>query len=181
MTRDPVMQERYRADGLRHNRIGAPLVRPSGARCCSAGPERSRPRSCLDAHRRTDPVVITAASREGLIAWVPADKTFLLYPKMLHEPFNETSCSGLRRPYRWLRPESARKTRPENAIERGAGGPPQSWVSAISMALRRPLALFKVSSYLCRERCRNRRRRPEYRPSRPESPGSQGDAGSMLP
>ena len=36
-----------------------------------------------------DPVVSAAANREFFDRLGSADKTFLLYPKMLHEPFNE--------------------------------------------------------------------------------------------
>ncbi len=90
MTRDPAMQQMYRADDLRHNRISAPLffgMIEGGEMLLKRAGEITTPILMLLGGQ--DPVINPASSREFFDRLGSADKTLLLYPKMLHEPFNE--------------------------------------------------------------------------------------------
>jgi alpha-beta hydrolase superfamily lysophospholipase len=90
MTRDPAMQEKSRKDGLRHNRISPPLffgMVEGGKMLLSRAGEIRLPIVVLLGGR--DPVISPESSREFYDRLGSEDKTLFLYPKMLHEPFNE--------------------------------------------------------------------------------------------
>ncbi|MGC8644217.1 MAG: lysophospholipase [Isosphaeraceae bacterium] len=90
MTRDPAMQQKYRADGLRHNRVSAPLyfgMVEGGEMLLARAGEITTPILMIIGGQ--DPVIDPATSREFFDRLASPDKTLLLYPKMLHEPFNE--------------------------------------------------------------------------------------------
>lgn len=90
MTRDPAMQQAYRVDGLRHNRISPPLffgMVEGGEMLLARSGEIAIPTLLLIGGQ--DPVICPAASRDFFDRLGSEDKTLLLYPKMLHEPFNE--------------------------------------------------------------------------------------------
>jgi alpha-beta hydrolase superfamily lysophospholipase len=90
LTRDPAMQEMYRSDGLRHNRISPPLffgMVEGGEMLLARAGEFRLPILVLIGGR--DPVVSPQSTREFHERLGSDDKTLLLYPKMLHEPFNE--------------------------------------------------------------------------------------------
>lgn len=106
MTRDPAMQELYRRDGLRHNRISAPLffgMLEGGEMLLSrAGEIRA---SVLLLVGGLDPVVCPESNREFYDRLGSEDKTLLLYPRMLHEPFNEVGREQVFDDLvRWLEP-----------------------------------------------------------------------------
>jgi alpha-beta hydrolase superfamily lysophospholipase len=90
MTRDAAMQEMYRGDGLRHNRISAPLffgMVAGGEMLMARAGEFRLP--ILVVIGGQDPVINPQFTREFHDRLGSDDKTLLLYPKMLHEPFNE--------------------------------------------------------------------------------------------
>ncbi len=90
MTRDPLMQSMYRTDGLRHNRISAPLffgMVEGGEMLLRRAGEIQVPMLMLVGGQ--DPVICPLANREFYDRLGSPDKLFVLYPKMLHEPFNE--------------------------------------------------------------------------------------------
>jgi alpha-beta hydrolase superfamily lysophospholipase len=106
MTRDPAMQQRQRLDHLRHNRISAPLffgMVEGGEMLLARAPEIKSPLLMLVGGQ--DPVICPRSNREFYDRLGSPDKLFLLYPKMLHEPFNEL---GREQVYddviRWLEP-----------------------------------------------------------------------------
>jgi len=90
MTRDPEMQASYRRDGLRHGRISAPLffgMIEGGEMLLRRAAEIRVPSLLIVGGQ--DPVISPLATREFFQALGSEDKTLLLYPRMLHEPFNE--------------------------------------------------------------------------------------------
>jgi len=90
MTRDPVMQQMYRSDSLRHNRISAPLyfgMVEGGEMLMARAGEIKAPVLMLIGGQ--DPVISPESNREFYDRLGSDDKTFLLYPRMLHEPLNE--------------------------------------------------------------------------------------------
>jgi alpha-beta hydrolase superfamily lysophospholipase len=90
MTRDPAMQQIFRTDGLRHNRISAPLffgMVEGGEMLLKRAGEITTPILMLVGGQ--DPVICPTSSRDFYDRLGSADKTLLFYPKMLHEPFNE--------------------------------------------------------------------------------------------
>jgi alpha-beta hydrolase superfamily lysophospholipase len=90
LTRDPEMQERHRTDGLRHSRMSAPLffgMVEGGEMLLSRAGEIRVPILMLVGG--SDPVINPESNRELHERLGSADKTLLLYPRMLHEPFNE--------------------------------------------------------------------------------------------
>jgi len=90
MTRDPAMQQMYRTDNLRHNRISAPLffgMVEGGEMLLARAGEIRVPILMLIGGQ--DPVVSPQSNRQFYDRLGSADKTLLLYPKMLHEPINE--------------------------------------------------------------------------------------------
>ncbi len=90
MTRDPVMQQVYRSDRLRHNRISAPLffgMVEGGEMLMARAGEIKAPVLMLIGGQ--DPVISPQSNREFYDLLGSDDKTFLLYPRMLHEPLNE--------------------------------------------------------------------------------------------
>ena len=90
MTRDPVMQQMYRSDSLRHNRISAPLffgMVEGGEMLLARAGEIKVP--VLMPIGGQDEVICPVWNREFYDRLGSDDKTFLLYPKMLHEPLNE--------------------------------------------------------------------------------------------
>ncbi|WP_246196402.1 alpha/beta hydrolase [Aquisphaera giovannonii] len=106
MTRDPAMRDMYRTDTLRHNRISAPLffgmVEGGEMLMERAGAIRS---PLLMIVGGQDPVVSPAATRDLFDRVGAADKTMLLYPKMLHEPFNELGRAQVFQDVaRWIEP-----------------------------------------------------------------------------
>ena len=109
MTRDPEMQQHYQSDGLRHNRISAPLffgMVEGGEMLMARAGELKLPVLMLIGGQ--DPVVSPAANREFYDRLGSSDKTFLLYPKMLHEPFNEVGRQQVFDDLaRWLEPRLA--------------------------------------------------------------------------
>jgi alpha-beta hydrolase superfamily lysophospholipase len=109
MTRDPIMQETYRADGLRHNRISAPLffgMVKGGEMLLARAGEIMLPVLMLIGGQ--DPVINPIANREFYDRLGSPDKTFLLYPKMLHEPLNELGRGQVFDDLaRWLEPRIA--------------------------------------------------------------------------
>ncbi|WP_250847151.1 alpha/beta hydrolase [Aquisphaera insulae] len=90
MTRDPAMKEMYRTDSLRHNRISPKLffgMVEGGEMLMERAPELRHPLLMIVGGQ--DPVVSPLATRDFYDRVGAVDKTLLLYPKMLHEPFNE--------------------------------------------------------------------------------------------
>ena len=90
MTRDPAMQAMYRTDRLRHNRISAPLffgMVEGGEMLIDRAAEIRLP--ILSLIGGQDPVISPESNREFFDRLGSDDKTLLLYPRMLHEPFNE--------------------------------------------------------------------------------------------
>jgi alpha-beta hydrolase superfamily lysophospholipase len=90
MTRDPVMQQMYRSDSLRHNRISAPLffgMVEGGEMLLARAGEIKAPVLMLIGGQ--DQVICPVSNRKFYDRLGSDDKTFLLYPKMLHEPLNE--------------------------------------------------------------------------------------------
>jgi alpha-beta hydrolase superfamily lysophospholipase len=90
LTHDPEIQREHRADPLRHNRISAPLffgMVEGGEMLIARAGEIRLPTLILVGGQ--DPVVNPAAAHELYDRLGSADKTLLIYPKMLHEPLNE--------------------------------------------------------------------------------------------
>jgi alpha-beta hydrolase superfamily lysophospholipase len=90
LTRDPEIQEEHRADGLRHSRMSPRLYfgMLEGGRMLLARASEIRVPILLMLGAQ-DPVIDPVASREFFDRLGGEDKTLLIYPKMLHEPFNE--------------------------------------------------------------------------------------------
>ncbi len=90
LTRDPVLQAWRRDDRLRHGRMSAPLFfgMREGSQRVSANAEKVRA-PLLMILSGSDPVIDPSASRDVFERLGSLDKTLLLYPPMLHEPFNE--------------------------------------------------------------------------------------------
>jgi alpha-beta hydrolase superfamily lysophospholipase len=90
MTRDPAMQAMYDNDRLRHDRISAPLffgmVEGGQMLMARAGEIRT---PILMLVGGSDPVICPSSNREFYERLGSEDKTLFLYPRMLHEPFNE--------------------------------------------------------------------------------------------
>jgi alpha-beta hydrolase superfamily lysophospholipase len=106
LTRDPEVQRQHRDDRLRHNRISAPyffgMVEGGEMLIARAGEIRT-PIVILVGGQ--DPVADPTAAREFYDRLGSADKTLLLYPKMLHEPLNELGREQvLNDLVRWLEP-----------------------------------------------------------------------------
>jgi alpha-beta hydrolase superfamily lysophospholipase len=90
LTRDPAFQQEHRNDRLRHNRMSAPLffgMLEGGEMLIARAGAIRMPTLMIVGGQ--DPVVDPAAARELFDRLGTEDKTLLLYPKMLHEPFNE--------------------------------------------------------------------------------------------
>jgi alpha-beta hydrolase superfamily lysophospholipase len=90
MTRDPAMQDMYRKDELRHNRMSAPLffgMVEGGEMLLARAGEIRLPTLLIVGGQ--DPVINPASNREFFERLGAEDKTLHLYPRMLHEPFNE--------------------------------------------------------------------------------------------
>lgn len=106
MTRDPDMQKNYRRDGLRHNRISAPLffgMVEGGEMLLARAGELKIPLLMLVGGQ--DPVVCPRSNREFYDRVGAGDKLFVLYPRMLHEPFNELGREQVFSDLaRWLEP-----------------------------------------------------------------------------
>jgi lysophospholipase len=106
MTRDTTRHELYRSDGLRHSRISAPLffgMVEGGEMLMARAGEVRLPILMLIGGQ--DPVISPEASREFFDRVGSEDKTLLLYPKMLHEPFNELGREQVFEDLsRWLEP-----------------------------------------------------------------------------
>ncbi|MFI5458415.1 MAG: alpha/beta hydrolase [Isosphaerales bacterium] len=106
LTRDPDVREEHRADPLRHGRISAPLyfgmIEGGEMLLANAGEIRTPILMLLGGQ---DPVIDPAASREFFDRLASVDKTLLIYPKMLHEPFNELGREQVvDDTVRWLEP-----------------------------------------------------------------------------
>lgn len=90
LTRDPAMQKRRRNDRLDHSRISAPLffgMIEGGRMISERASEFTLP--LLMILGGSDPIIDPSASRDVFDRFGSADKTLMLYPGMLHEPFNE--------------------------------------------------------------------------------------------
>jgi len=90
LTRDPDVREEHRADRLRHSRMSARFffgMVEGGEMLLERAGEIRTPIQVLVGGQ--DPVIDPAASREFFDRLGSQDKTLLIYPKMLHEPFNE--------------------------------------------------------------------------------------------
>ena len=113
MTRDPAMQEMYRSDRLRHNRISAPLffgMVEGGEMLLARAGEIRLPILMLIGGQ--DPVICPESNREFFDRLGSEDKTLLLYPRMLHEPFNELGREQVFEDLaRWLEPRLDRSAR----------------------------------------------------------------------
>jgi alpha-beta hydrolase superfamily lysophospholipase len=106
LTRDPEIQEEHRADGFRHSRMSPRLYfgMLEGGRMLMARANEFR-LPILMMLGAQDPVIDPAASREFFDRLGSDDKTLLIYPKMLHEPFNEVGRQQvLDDLLRWLGP-----------------------------------------------------------------------------
>ena len=87
MTCDPVMQQMFRSDSLRHNRISAPLffgMVEGGEMLLARAGEIKAPVLMLIGGQ--DQTVCPVSNREFHDRLGSNDKTFLVYPNMLHEP-----------------------------------------------------------------------------------------------
>jgi alpha-beta hydrolase superfamily lysophospholipase len=106
LTRDPDMQREHRTDPLRHNRMSAPLffgMLNGGEMLMARAGEIQT--SILMLVGGQDPVVDPAGARELFDRLGSEDKTLLLYPKMLHEPFHEVGREQvLDDLVRWIEP-----------------------------------------------------------------------------
>ena len=90
MTRDPAMQREHRTDPLRHSRMSAPLffgMVEGGTLVHEHAAEVRTPVLMLVGS--ADPVADPEGTRAVFDRLGSPDKTFLIYPKMLHEPLNE--------------------------------------------------------------------------------------------
>ncbi len=106
LTHDPALRRELAADPLRHTRVSAPLffgMIEGGAMVSARAAEITEP--LLMILGGEDPVIEPTNSREVFERFGSLDKTLLYYPRMLHEPFNET---GRERVFedvvRWLEP-----------------------------------------------------------------------------
>ena len=90
LTRDPDLQKWRRDDPLLHGRMSAPLFfgMGEGARQVSLN-AKTLEMPLLMILGGSDPVIDANTSREVFDRIGALDKTLLLYPPMLHEPFNE--------------------------------------------------------------------------------------------
>jgi len=90
LTRDADVREEHRTDPLRHGRMSARfyfgMIEGGQMLLARAGEIRTPILALLGGQ---DPVIDPAASREFFDRLGSEDKTLLIYPKMLHEPFNE--------------------------------------------------------------------------------------------
>jgi alpha-beta hydrolase superfamily lysophospholipase len=90
LSRDPVIQQEHRTDSLRHSRMSAPLffgMIGGGETLIERAGEIRTPLLLLLGGQ--DPIIDPSASRTFFERLGSADKTLLIYPKMLHEPLNE--------------------------------------------------------------------------------------------
>jgi lysophospholipase len=90
LTRDPVIQEEHRTDPLRHSRMSPRLffgMVEGGEMLARRAGEIRTPILLLLGGQ--DAIIDPAASRTFFERLGSADKTLLIYPKMLHEPLNE--------------------------------------------------------------------------------------------
>lgn len=90
LTRDPEIQRQLVADRLRHDRMSAPLffgMVEGGRQLLDRAGEIRTPVVMVVGGQ--DPIVDPTAARELYDRLGSEDKTLLLYPRMLHEPFNE--------------------------------------------------------------------------------------------
>ena len=104
--RDPVVQEAFRRDLLRHNRISPPfyfgMVR-GGEMLLRRARDLQTP--LLMIAGGDDPIVDPGSVREFFDAVTIEDKTLMLYPGMLHEPLNEVGRERvLEDVVRWISP-----------------------------------------------------------------------------
>lgn len=90
LTRDPAMQRLRLDDPLGHSRMSAPLFfgMVEGGRMIAARAGEIRT-PVLMILGGSDPIIDPAASRATFDRFGSPDKTLLVYPAMLHEPFNE--------------------------------------------------------------------------------------------
>jgi len=106
LTRDPDVRQEHRADPLRHGRMSARLffgMLEGGEMLLARAGEARTPILVLLGGQ--DPVIDPAASREFFDRLGSEDKTLLIYPKMLHEPFNELGREQvIDDTVRWLEP-----------------------------------------------------------------------------
>jgi alpha-beta hydrolase superfamily lysophospholipase len=96
LSRDPAMYSFYTDDPLRHDRISAPLffgMVEGGARLLERLGAITIP--VLMIVGGNDPVVDPDSCRLAYERLGATDKTLLLYPQMLHEPFNELGRDGV--------------------------------------------------------------------------------------
>jgi alpha-beta hydrolase superfamily lysophospholipase len=90
LTRDPRIQEEHRTDPWRHNRISPPLffgMVEGGEMLLAHAAEIRIPLLMLLGGQ--DTVIDPTTSREFFDRLGSEDKSLFIYPKMLHEPFNE--------------------------------------------------------------------------------------------
>ena len=90
LTRDPVIQAEHLTDTLRHNRISPPLffgMVAGGEMLLNRASEIKIPLLMLLGGQ--DSVIDPAVTRIFYDGLGSVDKTLVIYPKMLHEPFNE--------------------------------------------------------------------------------------------
>jgi len=90
LTRDPAMQQLRLDDRLGHSRMSAPLffgMVEGGLMIAERATEIRTP--VLMILGGSDPIIDPAASRATFDRFGSPDKTLLVYPAMLHEPFNE--------------------------------------------------------------------------------------------
>jgi alpha-beta hydrolase superfamily lysophospholipase len=106
LTRDPEILREMQADRLRHFRISAPLffgMVQGGDLLMDRAAEIRSPIVMLIGGQ--DTVVDPVAAREFYDRLGSADKTLLLYPKMLHEPLNDIGREQVLDDLaRWLEP-----------------------------------------------------------------------------
>jgi alpha-beta hydrolase superfamily lysophospholipase len=90
LTRDPAMQKLRLDDRLGHSRMSAPLffgMVEGGQVIADRAAEIKNP--VLMILGGSDPIIDPLVSREVFDRLGSIDKTLMLYPKMLHEPFND--------------------------------------------------------------------------------------------
>jgi alpha-beta hydrolase superfamily lysophospholipase len=90
LTRDPEILSEQHADTLRHNRISPPLffgMVEGGEQLLARAAEIRVPILVLVGGQ--DTVIDPATTRAFYERLGSEDKTLLIYPKMLHEPFND--------------------------------------------------------------------------------------------
>jgi alpha-beta hydrolase superfamily lysophospholipase len=96
LSRDPAMLPFYTDDPLRHERMSAPFffgMIEGGERLLARVASITIP--VLMIVGGNDPVVDPAACRLAFDRLGSVDKTLLLYPHMLHEPFNDLGRAGV--------------------------------------------------------------------------------------